>query len=69
MAFVGISDDKMAAESLKKCIVLSIVANDNRNANRAIRLFKSMGLIEQLTAEEFTALEQKVATLSKMPQP
>jgi ABC-type metal ion transport system substrate-binding protein len=59
----------MAAESLKKCIVLSIVANDNRNANRAIRLFKSMGLIEQLTAEEFTALEQKVATLSKTPQP
>jgi len=69
VAFVGISDDKMAAESLKKCIVLSIVANDNRNANRAIRLFKSMGLIEQLTAEEFTALEQKVATLSRMPQP
>ena len=69
VAFVGISDDKMAAESLKKSVVLSIVANDNRNANRAILLFKSMGLVEQLTAEDFTALEQKVATLSRMPQP
>jgi tetratricopeptide (TPR) repeat protein len=69
VAYVGISDDKMAAESLKKSVVLSIVANDNRNANRAILLFKSMGLVEQLTAEDFTALEQKVATLSRMPQP
>jgi len=58
----------MAAETLKKSIVLSIVATDNRNANRAIRLFKSMGLVEQLTSEEFIALEQKVETLSKSSQ-
>ena len=69
IAFVGVSDDGQASQSLKKCIVLSIDAKDNRNASRAFRLMKSMGLVDHLNPEEFQALEQKVASLSNLSLP
>ena len=63
VANVGIGDDVEAAMALKKSMVLSIIAKDRRNAGRALSIFKSMDLIEQITPEELTALELKISSL------
>ena len=52
IAYVGVGDEPEAAVTLKKCMVLSIIAKDHRNASRALSIFKSMDLMEQITPEE-----------------
>ena len=63
IAYVGIGDEAEAAVTLKKCMVLSIIARDHRNASRALSIFKSMNLIEQMSPEELNALEIKIGSL------
>jgi hypothetical protein len=65
VAFVGIGDESSAASALRKCMVLSIIANDQRTAARALTLFKAMGLTEQMSAEELSAFESKIDSLLK----
>ena len=67
VAFVGIGDEVSAATALRKCMVLSIITKDQRNAARALTLFKAMGLSEQMTAEELTAFESKIDSLLEKP--
>ena len=63
IAYVGVGDEAEAAVTLKKCMVLSIIAKDHRNASRALSIFKSMNLIEQMSPEELNALEIKIGSL------
>jgi hypothetical protein len=63
VANVGIGDDMEAAMALRKSMVLSIIAKDRRNAGRALSIFKSMDLTEQITPEELTALDLKISSL------
>ncbi len=63
IAYVGVGDEAEAAVTLKKSMVLSIIARDHRNASRALSIFKSMNLTEQISPEELNALEIKIASL------
>ena len=67
IAYVGVGDEAEAAVTLKKCMVLSIIAKDHRNASRALSIFKSMNLIEQMSPEELNALEIKIGSLLTTP--
>ena len=62
-AYVGVGDEAEAAVTLKKSMVMSIIAKDHRNANRALSIFKSMNLTEQISPEELNALEIKIGSL------
>jgi tetratricopeptide (TPR) repeat protein len=63
VAFVGIGDEPSAALALRKSMVLSIIAKDQRNALRALTLFKAMGLTEQMSPEDLSAFESKIDSL------
>ena len=65
VAFVGIGDEPSAASALRKSMVLSIIAKDQRNASRALTLFKAMGLTEQMSPEDLSAFESKIDGLLK----
>jgi Flp pilus assembly protein TadD len=65
VAFVGIGDEPSAASALRRSMVLSIIAVDQRNASRALTLFKAMGLTEQISPEELSAFESKIESLLK----
>ena len=65
VAFVGIGDEPSAASALRKSMVLSIIARDQRNASRALTLFKAMGLTEQMSPEDLSAFESKIDGLLK----
>jgi len=63
VAFVGIGDEPSAALALRKSMILSIIAKDQRNASRALTLFKAMGLTEQMSPEDLSAFESKIDRL------
>lgn len=65
VAYVGIGDEPSAALALRKSMVLSIIAKDQRNASRALTLFKAMGLTEQMSPEDLSAFESKIDGLLK----
>ena len=65
VAFVGIGDEPSAASALRKSMVLSIIAKDQRNASRALTIFKAMGLTEQMSPEDLSAFESKIDGLLK----
>ena len=67
IAYVGVGDEPEAAVTLKKCMVLSIIAKDHRNASRALSIFKSMDLMEQMSPEELNALEIRIGSLLTTP--
>lgn len=67
IAYFGVGDEAEAAVTLKKCMVLSIIAKDHRNASRALSIFKSMDLMEQMSPEELNALEIKIGSLLTTP--
>jgi len=67
IAYVGVDDEEEAALTLKKCMVLSIIAKDHRNASRALSIFKSMVLVEKISPEELNALEIKIGSLLTTP--
>jgi tetratricopeptide (TPR) repeat protein len=65
VAFVGIGDEPSAASALRRSMVLSIIEVDQRNASRALTLFKAMGLTEQMSPEDLSAFESKIDGLLK----
>jgi Flp pilus assembly protein TadD len=67
IAYVGAGEEAEAAVALKKCMVLSIIANDPRNAKRALSIFKSMDLSDHTTSEELMAYEIKINSLLTTP--
>lgn len=67
IAHAALGDDEEAAMSLKKSIVLSIIDQDPRNASRALGVFKSMDLLDQISPDELTALENKINSLHNKP--
>jgi len=46
-------------------VVLSIIINDQRNASRALAVFKSMDLMAQIEPEDLAALQNKIDQLYK----
>ena len=67
IAYVGIGDETEAAVTLKKCMILSIIARDHRNASRALSIFKSMNLMDEISPEELNAIETKINGLLTTP--
>jgi tetratricopeptide (TPR) repeat protein len=67
IAYIGIGDESEASNVLKKSMVLSIINKDHRNASRALSVFKSMNLAEQISPEDLVALETKIDNILKTP--
>jgi len=67
IAYVGIGEETEAALTLKRCMVLSIIAKDHRNASRALNIFKSMNLMDEMSPEELNAIETKISSLLTTP--
>ena len=67
IAYVGVGDDPEASQALKKSMVLSIIAQDHRNASRALRMIQSLDLSAQLQPQELTAYETKISQLLTTP--
>ena len=65
IAHAANGDDEEAARSLRKSMVLSIIIKDQRNASRALAVFKSMDLMAQIEPEDLAALENKIDHLNK----
>ena len=64
VAYAVIGDDSAAAQALRQGIVLSLANNDYRTASKAMRTLKSMGLEDQLSAEDLEAIVKRIATLT-----
>ena len=67
IAYVGVGDELSASAILKKCMLLSIIDKDHRNASRALSIFKSMDLSAHMSPEELVAYETKINGLLTTP--
>lgn len=63
MALAFADDEMQAAIVIRKSIILAIANNERASAVRSMNALQSLGLENQFTAEEFSAIQEKIQTL------
>ena len=63
MALAFANDEVQAAIAIRKSIILAIANNERASAARGMTALQSLGLENQFSAEEFSAMQEKIQQL------